>query len=698
MKRRILLTAALPYANGDIHLGHLVEYIQADIWSRFQKLRGHECWFVCADDAHGTPIMLRAEAEGITPETLIKTMQTAHERDFAGFNIAFDNYYSTHSEENRLLSEQIFAALQNQNAIAEREIKQLYDAKKGIFLPDRYVRGTCPLCSAEDQYGDSCEVCGGVYSPTELKSPRSALSDAVPEIRPSLHYFLQLSGEENTLAEWLSADIDNPAVPADSDRPGGDKLPRLQREAVNKLNEWLRDGLRDWDVSRDPPYFGFRIPGAPSEKYFYVWLDAPIGYMASFRAFCRRGGQGESGGAAGGKLFDDFWLAENEQRTELYHFIGKDILYFHGLFWPTMLAKSGHRRPTRLFVHGFLTVNGEKMSKSRGTFITAAQYLAGQLPPDVLRYYYACKLGDRIEDIDLNLDDFMTRVNGDLVGKLFNVPSRTAGFLHKFFAGRLDDRSEVGLSAEGAAAVADAYERRRYQDVVRLLLQETDALNAYVDNAKPWLLAQDTAQHGTLHAVCSEALRRFHQLIGYLSPIMPALAAAAAEFLTVEQYHWTATGIAPLPAGHTVNRYHHLLKRIEKKEVDALLNKPEEADKPAAADNAKDSETIKLDEFLQVDIRVASIITAEAVEGSDKLLRLAVDLGDGDQRQVFAGLQAYYQPADLVGQQVIMLANLAPRKMRFGVSQGMVLAATTDDGGLVLVQPSGKIKAGAKIR
>lgn len=672
-KRRILLTAALPYANGDIHLGHLVEYIQADIWARFQKLRGHECWFVCADDAHGTPIMLRAEDEGITPEALIARMQKAHLHDFESFGVQFNRYHSTHSEENRALSEGIYAALKGKGYIVEKEIEQLYDPQKQMFLPDRYVRGECPRCGAADQYGDSCEACGGVHTPADLKNPRSALSGAVPEMRASLHYFLHLDKGRDALREWMTAQIANPS--------GGGAMPRLQSEVVNKLQEWFRDGLRDWDVSRDPPYFGFRIPDAPAEKYFYVWLDAPIGYMASFRRLCDSGA---------GISFDDFWSAESEDKTELYHFIGKDILYFHGLFWPVMLANSGYRRPTQLFAHGFLTVNGEKMSKSRGTFITAARYLASGLKPDVLRYYYACKLNDRIEDIDLNLGDFATRINSDLVGKLFNVPSRSAGFIGKRFGGKLDAAAAEPLPL--VAAIAAGYEQRRYQEVVRLVMQAVDALNARIDAAKPWLMAKDSAQQEALHEVCSHALRQFHLLMGYLSPIMPQLAAAAVEFLNCAPYEWGAEGIAPLPPGHAINPYRHLIKRMEEKQVNKLIDAPP-ADEAAAAAAA----TVGIEAFDRLDIRIALVESAEAVDGSDKLLRLQLDVGEGRARQVLSGIKGYYAPEELVGRQVMLLANLAPRKMRFGVSEGMVLTAESGEQ-VVLVQPAAAVAAGARVR
>lgn len=678
MKRRILLTAALPYANGDIHIGHLVEYIQADIWSRFQKMRGHECWFVCADDAHGTPIMLRAEAENVAPEILIKRMQAAHERDFAAFGIAFDNYHSTHGDENRVLSEGMFNELKQRGYIVERDVQQLYDAEKNMFLPDRYVRGDCPRCLAANQYGDSCESCGNVYDSTDLKNPVSALSGTTPVIKSSLHYFLRLSGEEKALESWINADTPDGT---------GELAPRLQREAANKLREWLREGLRDWDISRDPPYFGFRIPDTPTEKYFYVWLDAPIGYIASFRNLCdKRGNAAE--------LFDDFWR-NGDSGTELYHFIGKDILYFHGLFWPIMLQNSGYRLPTRLFAHGFLTVNGEKMSKSRGTFITAARYLQSGLDADALRYYYACKLGDRVEDIDLNLNDFLLRVNSDLVGKLVNIPSRTAAFIHRFFGGELDDRTlpADAFPADAVQAVAAAYENRRYHEVVRLVMKQADIVNARLEEEKPWLLAKDEESRARLHAVCSDALRHFDLLVGYLSPVLPRLSARVVEFLNREAYQWRGeSGIAALPAAHRINKFSHLMKRLEEKDI-AAMTKPEEE---KSASSPTEGGDVTIGDFAKLDLRVAVVLAAEAVPESDKLLKLKLDVGGGDVRQVFAGIKKHYSPEQLLNKQVLCFVNLKPRKMRFGVSEGMVLAASDGDS-VVLMQPQQNTAAGAKV-
>ena len=684
MRRRILLTSALPYANGDIHLGHLVEYIQADIWARFQKLRGHECYFVCADDAHGTPIMLRAEKEKILPEKLIDRMKKNHQRDFAALGVDFDNYHSTHSEENRNLSEKIFTVLKENDCIVEKKIQQLYDKQKQMFLPDRYVRGDCPNCGAPNQYGDSCEVCGNVHTTADLKKPVSVLSETTPVMRESLHYFLQLTGKEESLINWKN---EKPLSFTPNIR-----TPRLQREAANKLNEWLKDGLRDWDISRDPPYFGFRIPSIDEEKYFYVWLDAPIGYMASFLNLCEKK-----------KLpFEDFWLERKNKKndgssdeTELYHFIGKDILYFHGLFWPTVLKNSGYRQPTRLFVHGFLTVNGEKMSKSRGTFITAETYIKSGLPPDALRYYYACKLADRIEDIDLNLDDFVLRVNGDLVGKLINIPSRVAGFIHRFFKGKLNNAKwhPRPQHDQFAMDIATAYEERKYQEVVRLLRGYADTINAAIDDAKPWILAKDETQHAELHKVCSRTLREFDLLIGYLSPVMPALAKKVATFLGRSPYRWKEHGIAPLESGHEIKEFSHLMQRLDEKAVNALI-KPEADAIPSAT---TPTPPVSIGDFSKLDVRIAVVMAAEEVTGADKLLKLQLDVGDGMQRQVFAGIKQHYAAEALVGQQVVYLANLQPRKMRFGVSEGMVLAASNDNT-VILLKPAGEAAAGMKVK
>ena len=691
--RRVLIFTALPYANGDIHLGHLVEYIQADIWARFQRARGRECYFCCADDSHGTPVMLRAEAENTDPEELIGRMQKNHLRDFRGFHIEFDNYHSTHSEENRALSEEMFARLQAAGCIAEREIRQLYDGEKKMFLPDRYVRGECPKCAAADQYGDSCERCGAAYAPEDLKNPVSALSGARPSLKTSLHYFLRLDAMREELSQWTRATIDNPARP-------GEKIPRLQKEAANKMSEWLSTELRDWDISRDAPYFGFRIPGAAGEKYFYVWLDAPIGYMASFQNFCDRRKD---------VRFDDFWGEAAEDKTELYHFIGKDILYFHALFWPAMLKIAGWRRPTRIFAHGFLSVNGEKMSKSRGTFITARRYLDCGLNPECLRYYYACKLNDRVEDLDLSLADFSARVNGDLVGKLVNIPSRIAGFLERFFDGKTDACDSSGEDFEktvrpvlrAAAAVGDGYENRRYQEAMRLIMQAADSVNAHVDSRAPWQLAKDESRRDELHSICSAAMRAFHLLMILLKPTLPQMAEAAEEMLDFP-LQW-GDELQPLPAGHAIRPYQHLLKRMADKDIRALIQ-PEQDDSDSAAakaDNSKkDSDkptAVAVDDFAKIHLQIATVTAAEEVEGADKLLRLQLDAGDGRRRQVFAGIKKHYAAADLVGRRVVYLSNLKTRKMRFGDSEGMVLAAADGDK-LWLATADGDAPPGARVR
>ena len=676
MSRRILITAALPYANGDIHLGHLVEYIQADIWARFQKLRGNECYFVCADDAHGTPVMLRAEAENVAPEKLIARMRENHLRDFGDFHIAFDNYHSTHSEENKILSEEMFRRLRDKGCIARRDISQLFDGEKGMFLPDRYVRGECPKCGADEQYGDSCEKCGAAYSSAELKNPRSALSGAAPIQKESSHYFLQLNAMKTELAEWTQAEIDAPDG-------GGRKIPRLQKEAANKMREWLDSDLRDWDISRDPPYFGFRIPDVEEEKYFYVWLDAPIGYMASFRHFC--GDDGEK--------FDGFW--REDSAAELYHFIGKDILYFHALYWPAMLHNAGYRRPTRIFAHGFLTVNGEKMSKSRGTFITARRYLERGLNPEFLRYYYACKLGDRMDDLDLNLRDFSARANGDLVGKLINIPSRVAGFLTRHFGGVLDapagahydDFVRPVLAAEDE--VAAAYENRRYHDAVRALMRVVDMVNARIDVCAPWRIAKDENRREELQAVCAAAMRAFHLLMVMLQPVLPSTAMAAATMLNAPMA-WDDE-LTPLPEGHAIGKYSHLLRRMTDADIDALIApESEESTTPGTS-------VVEATDFAKMDLRVAVVEAACEVEGADKLLKLSLDVGDGRQRQVFAGVREHYHADELAGRRVLYLANLKTRKMRFGSSEGMVLAAGNGEQ-LWLVSPPDDAPAGARVR
>ena len=626
------------------------------------------------------PVMLRAESENITPEELIDKMQKAHMLDLAGFDIGFDNYHSTHSDENRRLSEDMFIRLRNKGCIVEREIEQLYDPQKNMFLPDRYVRGNCPRCDTANQPGDSCENCGAAYSPTELKNPTSALSGESPVQKKSLHYFLHLNAMRDDLRQWTEGDINDP-------NDLSQKIPRLQKEATNKLREWLTDDLRDWDISRDAPYFGFRIPDVAAEKYFYVWLDAPIGYMASFKNLCDRAGLS----------FDDFW--RDDENTELYHFIGKDILYFHTLFWPAMLSNSDYRRPTRVFAHGFLTVNGEKMSKSRGTFITAGHYLDCGLNPEWLRYYYACKLNDKIEDIDLNLDDFSQRINGDLVGKLVNIPSRVAGFINSFFDGCLNDDTNIkeGLLYSclyRREEIEKAYEARRYSEAIKLILGCADSINAYVDDNAPWTLTKKgkvriKEENEHLHSICSNVLRAFYVLMIYLRPVLPQLSMEAAKFLNAtDKMEWK--NLAPLPAGHKIEKFKHLMKRVEKEQVTALIKSPEE--KAAAVGDG----LIDIADFSRMDLRVAVVKEAATVDGADKLLHLTLDVGDGRLRSVFADIKQHYVSDALIGRGVVYLANLRPRKMRFGVSEGMVLAASNGED-VILLSVADGVPAGAKV-
>ncbi|TXH03805.1 MAG: methionine--tRNA ligase [Nevskiaceae bacterium] len=682
MKRRILVTNALPYANGPIHLGHLVGYIQADIWVRFQRMQGHEVHYVCADDAHGTPIMLAAEKAGVTPEAFIDGIRQSHERDFADFHVAFDHYHSTHSEENRVLSESIYAALKNGGAIASRSIQQLYDPVKAMFLPDRYIKGECPKCGTADQYGDNCENCGAAYSPTDLKNPRSVVSGATPVMKDSEHYFFELGKFQSFLEGWLDGDVAHPAVKA-------------------KLKEWFAAGLKDWDISRDAPYFGFAIPGAPG-KFFYVWLDAPIGYMASFKALCAKKALG----------FDDFWQAGSS--AELHHFIGKDIVNFHGLFWPAMLQGSGHRTPTKLHVNGYLTVNGAKMSKSRGTFIKARTYL-NHLNPEYLRYYFAAKVGAGVDDLDLNLDDFAARINSDLVGKYVNIASRCAGFIEKLFGGKLATALHDDKLFKDAAAVAPVvaghYENGDYAQALRVVMELADRINADIQATAPWTLAKDEAQRARLHALCTTYLNLFRQLTVMLAPVLPQIAARAAEFLNTASPQWRDAA-APL-LDHAIRPYTALVTRIEKKSTDAIVaeelasapqeNKPvnTETPKPAAAAPAPataDSAHISIDDFGKIDLRIARIANAEHVEGADKLLRLTLDLGELGQRQVFAGIKSAYAPETLVGRLTVMVANLAPRKMKFGLSEGMVLAASGDAGGPFILAPDRGAQPGMKVK
>ena len=680
--RQILVTSALPYANGQIHIGHLVEYIQTDIWVRFMRLQGHEVYYVGADDTHGTPVMLRAEKEGLTPKQLIDRVWIEHKRDFDAFGISFDNYYSTDSEENEYLCRTMYLRLQEQGLIEARDIEQYYDPIKNMFLPDRFIKGECPKCHAKDQYGDSCEVCGTTYSPTDLLNPYSAVSGATPERRTSTHYFFKLSDPrcEQFLRDWVQG--------------------LAQPEATNKMREWLGEGdehkLSDWDISRDAPYFGFEIPNAPG-KYFYVWLDAPVGYYASFKNLCAKKG-----------LDFDEWT-KPDSTTEQYHFIGKDILYFHTLFWPATLKFSGHRTPTNVFAHGFLTVDGAKMSKSRGTFITADSYIQTGMNPEWLRYYFAAKLNASMEDLDLNLDDFIARVNSDLVGKYVNIASRASGFLLKRFGGKIDDAAmndELLLQLRAASAtIAELYEAREYGKAMRAIMELTDAVNVFIDANKPWELARVEGQDAELHRVCSICLEAFRILTVYLSPVLPTVAEKAYAFLNIASQMWTDVA-TPLSSANAINAYKHMLTRVEPTHVDKLL----EANKQSlqatdsavvAAEIEPIANTITIDDFVKVDLRIAKILECKAVEGSTKLLQLTLDAGEGKTRNVFSGIASMYQPEDLVGKLTVLVANLAPRKMKFGISEGMVLAASAKDGsdnkGIYILEPIAGAEPGMRI-
>ncbi len=681
MSRKILVTSALPYANGSIHLGHLVEYIQTDIWVRFQKMHGNTVHYVCADDTHGTPIMLRAEKEGITPEALIAKVHTEHYADFSEFLVEFDNYYSTNSPENKELASAIYKALKANGKISTKTIEQFYDPVKNMFLPDRFIKGECPKCHAKDQYGDSCEVCGATYNPTELINPFSAVSGAAPVRKETEHYFFKLSECSDFLRSWTRSGT-------------------LQQEAANKMNEWIGEAgenkLSDWDISRDAPYFGFEIPDAPG-KYFYVWLDAPIGYMASFKNLC----------AKNGLDFDEYWKADS--KTELYHFIGKDILYFHALFWPATLEYSGYRKPTQVFSHGFLTVNGEKMSKSRGTFITARSYLDHIKNPEYLRYYYAAKLNGSMEDIDLNLEDFVARVNSDLVGKYINIASRTAGFINKRFAGKLVSACKhdvVETIKASAPEIAKAYEARDYSRALREIMRLADLANADVADAAPWVVAKQEgmAAEAKLHADCSSALEMFRLLTLYLKPALPDLAGNIERFLNISPLTWSSVNDS-FADGHAINEYNHLITRIDPKHIEAmteanketLQHSPETVSK-TQADLANASDYISIDDFTKVDLRIAKIVNAEHVEGAEKLLRLSLDIGESNPRQVFAGIKSAYDPATLVGRLTLMVANLAPRKMKFGMSEGMVLAASDEQGGPFILSPDAGAQPGMRVK
>ena len=686
--RKILVTSALPYANGSIHLGHMVEHIQTDVWVRFQKLRGHECHYCCADDTHGTPVMLAAQKQGIAPEDMIAKVREEHLADFTGFNIGYDNYYSTHSPENKQFSQDIYRALKANGKIESRVIEQLFDPEKQMFLPDRFVKGECPKCHAADQYGDNCEVCGTTYSPTELIKPYSAVSGATPVLKESEHFFFKLGECADYLKQWTSGS---------TTLSDGRVQPHLQPEALNKMNEWLgKDGettLSDWDISRDAPYFGFEIPGAPG-KYFYVWLDAPVGYMASFKNLCSRTGI----------EFDDYFRADSD--TEMYHFIGKDILYFHALFWPAMLHFSGHRAPTGVFAHGFLTVDGQKMSKSRGTFITAKSYLEQNLNPEWMRYYIAAKLNSKIEDIDLNLQDFISRVNSDLVGKYVNIAARASGFIAKRFEGSLKDVSGSALLKKLAAeseTIAAAYEEREYARALRDIMALADAVNEYTDANKPWELAKQPGQEARLHEVCSELINAFAVLSVYLAPVLPRVAEQAAAFLNIPALSWNMAA-QTLPAGHAINKYEHLMQRVEQTQVDNLIEANKQSIQAAAAPAEAESkyekvaEQASFDDFMKIDMRVAKVINCEAVEGSTKLLKFDLDFGF-EKRVIFSGIAASYpNPSELNGRMVIAVANFAPRKMaKFGVSEGMILSAATSEGKLKLLDVDAGAQPGDKV-
>ena len=674
--RKILVTSALPYANGSIHLGHMLEYVQTDMWVRYQKLRGNQAIYVCADDAHGSAIMLRAEKEGITPEQLIDGVRAEHMADFADFGVDFDNYHSTHSEENRELSASIYLALRDKGHIATRAVTQYFDPEKGMFLADRFIKGTCPKCGTEDQYGDNCEKCGATYSPTELKNPRSAISGAVPVLKESQHFFFKLPDFEAMLKQWT--------------RSGA-----LQDAVANKIAEWLDGGLQEWDISRDAPYFGFEIPDEPG-KYFYVWLDAPIGYMASFKNLCSKRPELD---------FDAFW--GKDSTAELYHFIGKDIVNFHALFWPAMLEGAGYRKPTAVNVHGYLTVNGQKMSKSRGTFIKARTYL-DHLNPEYLRYYYASKLSRGVDDLDLNLEDFVQKVNSDLVGKVVNIASRCAGFIHKGNDGLLvaaNPEPELWDAFQAAApSIAEAYEARDFSRAMREIMALADRANAWIADKAPWALNKVEGKQAEVQEICALGINLFRQLVIMLKPVLPKLAADAEAFLNVKPQTWADLSL-PL-ANHQLNPFNPLLTRIEPAKIDAMVEASKEdlaaeASKPQGnGELAKDplAAEINFDAFAAVDLRIALIEKCEFVEGADKLLRLSLDIGD-EKRNVFSGIKsAYPDPSKLEGRLTLYVANLAPRKMKFGISEGMVLAAGPGGEEIYLLSPDSGAKPGQRVK
>ena len=666
--RRILVTSALPNANGSIHLGHLMEHIQTDVWVRFQRSRGHQCIYVCADDTHGTAIMLKADEQGIDPEMLIADVKDEHEQDFKDFLISHDNYYSTHSAENKEYAHLIYHRIKDSGQIAIRSVSQFYDSDKDMFLADRFIVGTCPRCKADGQYGDNCENCGATYDATDLINPRSKLSGAEPELKESTHFFFSLSNFDEFLREWTRSGT-------------------LQDQVANKLAEWLDAGLHDWDISRDAPYFGFEIPGEPG-KYFYVWLDAPIGYMASFKNYCDREGLS----------FDDFWCTDSD--CEVHHFIGKDIVNFHALFWPAMLKTSDFRTPTRIHTHGFVTVDGLKMSKSRGTFINARTYL-DNLNPEYLRYYFAAKLNGTVDDLDISLVDFVQRVNSDLVGKVVNIASRCAGFINKQFDGCLAPQVSTPLVDELVQAgdqIAAHYEQGDYAKAVRKIMAMADQANQYIDEHKPWIMIKDEEQRAQVQQVCSDGINLFRVIMTYLMPIVPSLAEKSGTFLNIDALDW-ALRTKPL-VNHEVNKFKPLLTRLEMADVNTMIEAGRETgpEKSKQQPEAKEQtmNTIEYDHFAKLDLRIARIVNAESVEGADKLLRLTLDLGD-EQRTVFAGIKAAYAPEDLIEKLTVMIANLAPRKMRFGISEGMVLAAGPGDKDIFLLEPHPGAKPGMQV-
>ena len=693
--RQILVTSALPYANGPIHLGHLVEYIQTDIWVRAMKAQGHQVTYVCADDAHGTAIMLKAEANGISPEEQIANVKASHETDFSKFLINFDNYHSTHSEENRELSELIYRRLNSEDHISTKDVEQLFDPEKGLFLADRFVKGECPECAAQDQYGDNCEVCGTTYNATELKNPYSTLSGSTPVLKTSKHYFFNLPEFEQFLQQWTKDEG------------------RLQPSVSNKLQEWFEAGLASWDISRDAPYFGFKIPDTPEsepDKYFYVWLDAPVGYMASFKNLCEQ--RKDSTDPAKPALnFDDYWLEENQHKTELYHFIGKDIVYFHALFWPAMLAGAQYRTPTGVFAHGFLMVNGDKMSKSRGTFIQAETF-ANHLHPEYLRYYFASKLSEKVEDINLDFADFMQKVNSDMVGKVVNIASRSAGFIYKKYDGMLSETcaepellNDIVRTGE---EIATAYENREFSRAMRLIMQCADKANEYIDSKKPWAMAKEEGTEQEVQDVCTVAINIFRQLMVYLAPVLPELTDNAKAFLNIDDLSFASRH--ELLLGHKINKFKPLMQRIEQSQIDAMIEDSKQDLQAAAApvaedkksssnkaEKAADSDHIEFDDFMKVEMTVAQVLECNYVEGADKLLQFTLDVGKEQPINVFSGIRKFYEPEQLANKKVICVTNLAPRKMKFGVSEGMILSSGDPKTGLVVITLPDECQVGDKL-